>query len=256
MTNTPLPQNINFSISEWGSLSYLASILFGVVGGGWGLYKHIQSRQKKELSYSIIADNLLASIYEELPTLHKIKISVGDKDVKNIRFVMIRIQNTGNMVINAEDIEYPISFVSTQLLESNTLIGGYVAESVPQNVMASVVRHENIQMVGLEQCTINKKERIDVALLFADYDQPITATARIKGGEFKHVDVLNPSSPWWTQTLFSWIVFHLLLSIVLTSSLFFILKTDLFKTFGVILLTLLIPTLIIWGFNKLKNARK
>ena len=238
------------------NLETIAVILFGVISGGWGLYTHFKSNKKKELSYSIVANNMLANVYEELPTLHKIKISVGDKSVKKIRFVLIRVQNTGNIPVEASDLEYPICFVSQELLRNNTLIGGYIADAVPQNQLAAVVPYNDIDQVGLSRFTINKGERVDVALLLADYDDEIRASAHIKGGQLKYIDLLNPVTPWWGKTGLVWIIIHLFLSVYLGLSLTVFLHINFFQGSIVIFSTLILTTIIIWGYTKLKNRRK
>ncbi len=243
-----LPQ-INFS----SNLAWIATILAGLIGGASTMYVYFKSKEKKEISYSLVANNYVASVYEELPILHKIKISVGEKNVKNIRFVLFRIQNTGNVSISSDDIEQPICFVSSELIASQQLIGGYISETMPQNTLASVISYDDLGMVGLSKFTINKGDRIDVALLFADYDDAINPVGRIKGGTFKYSEVQNLQTTFWSRTWVVWAIIHFVLSVLLSLSLLLFSGVNPVKTFIIILLTLLIPTYSFIVINKFRK---
>src|SRR5207248_570933 len=106
------------------------------------------------------------------------------KAVSNLRLVILRISNSGDIPISPSDFIEPLCFEfgeKTEILETNLL------ETNPINITASFVQDQT--SVTLKPLLLNSEDSIKLKVLLTGTEGEITATARILG--VKNVLKLN-----------------------------------------------------------------
>ncbi len=151
-------------------------------------YQLIKSKTKKEISYSIVSDQLLANIHDSISSTNNIKILIDNKAVHNIRLVTLRIRNSGNIPIKLEDYSQSLWFLTSDLLISKKLINSQVTETQPEGIPTQVINIPNIGasgVIGLKNVLLNSGDCVFLYILLSDYSEEIKLYGRIEG--VKHI---------------------------------------------------------------------
>ena len=241
----------------WTPIGVIFSSLFVIVGGSFSLYKYLKSRQHKEISYSIVTDTLLANIQDGMVGTTDIKVMVEGKKVQNVRFVALRIRNSGNVPIKQEDYEVPLWFMEGSLLRSRNLIDGKVYNTEPANIPAVATLHSDIDKAGINKLLLNSGDAIYINLLLSDYSQPIQVNGRIVGvKEIKQEPFNIKQSLNLTQRIGQLIAVFIVLgiiSVIPSISLSLFLHAQFWSNFVIITLTFSVVFLCLYLFNKIKQ---
>lgn len=254
VTPTPTASEGFFDLPVWSFLGSMSGYIIGFISLCWWGYHAIRSHKKKDITYSILTDTYLADFSADLPIPHKIQILVNDKQVKRVRHVVLRIENKGNIDIENDDIEYPITFLPSGLLADGKLLGAYVSNAHPSNPLAFLSDFSDIGMVGLNRFTMHAGTKIEISILLADYTEPIIPQTHIKG--IKEMRNVNPYASEPLGFLYGstiCIIFSIIIAAVLSAPLTIIIKANYLYTFAVIAGTLILGAFLIYLFIK---ARK
>ena len=131
-------------------------------------------KHKKGLSYEITAKNSLLTTREKVEG--KIKILFDDSEVQNVNFVEIRITNTGNIGIPANDYERPLRFIfgpDTKILSSE------IIKSNPENLKTIIEIKQNEFII--QPVLMNSKDSITIKSIISNStDDEMIVDARVK----------------------------------------------------------------------------
>jgi hypothetical protein len=135
---------------------------------------YVLQRNKKSLAYEIQVDTELLTVRESIAG--KVQVLFDSKPVQNVRLVVMRIFNSGNIPITASDFEQPLFFT----FDENTLILiGEVVQTIPPTLRPSF-RFSDSEFI-LNPTLLNSGDTIVVRFLLSDYKQKIFANSRIMG---------------------------------------------------------------------------
>jgi hypothetical protein len=131
-------------------------------------------RNKKGLSYEIISQTPLLTSKEKHEG--KIKVLYNDTEVSDVKFLKIRVINTGNTGITSSDYERPLRFIfatETKILSSE------VVESNPETLTAELTISSNEIIVS--PVLMNGKDSFTIKTILSEFDgDEIIVDARIK----------------------------------------------------------------------------
>src|SRR5450631_855546 len=105
---------------SWQFISVLISALAGIIAVLIPLIRLIK-REHKEISYKVVSDSLIGGIEETIG--HRVQILFDGQAVQNIRLVVLKIWNSGNLPVKSDDYFGPIriSFENGKILEDKIL---------------------------------------------------------------------------------------------------------------------------------------
>jgi hypothetical protein len=153
----------NFVATLVGSVSLLVTIFLSV-----------KQRQRKALSYEILSDESLLSVKNEIKG--KLQILYEGKAVQQMRLIVLRIFNSGNVPIQISDYEQ-----STQLCfgKNAQILSAEVVGVDPKELNVSINIEENKVIVN--PILLNKTDFFKIKILTTkSCDQPLI-TGRIVG---------------------------------------------------------------------------
>ncbi len=230
------------------------TLLIAGVGGLFSLIKIFRSRQRKEISYSIVSDTLLANIQDNIST-KEIKVTVDGKKVNNVRFVSLRIRNSGNVPIRQEDYEVPLWFIPANVYGNGNVVDAGVTSTEPIGISAVAQINANSQ-VGLNSFLLNPGDVIYVGILLSDYSELIQVFGRITGVNEIKLEQFAVKQPTKMSTLFGQGVAVLLICMILASvidlPLALVYKINFLNTLWIITFTLVSLFAAYFIFSKIK----
>ena len=169
--------------------------LVGVVLAGLSLLATIVifllQKNKKRISYEVLAKTSLRTTREKLEG--KIKILYYDKEVTNVKFVEIKIINTGNIGIPATDYERPLTI---RFAESTTILSAEVIETNPDTLTTST-SVDNSDII-IQPILMNSKDYFVLKIITSNLDEDdFRVDARIKDvPEINRVDESSQFLVW------------------------------------------------------------
>jgi len=96
------------------------------------------NRKKKSLSYEIISMYKLVSIDERIRG--QLKVTLNGKPVKDLRLLLVKFTNNGNIPIAADDYERPLTL---NFKSSTNIISADYLMSHPENLVTSLMVSQN-----------------------------------------------------------------------------------------------------------------
>lgn len=154
----------------WNSIGVIIACITLIVT----LIIYFLQKNKKGLSYEITAKNSLLTTREKIEG--KIKILYDDSEVQNVNFIEIKITNTGNIGIPANDYERPIRFIfgpDTKILSSE------IIKSNPDNLNTALDINQNEFII--QPVLMNSKDSITIKSIISNStDDVIIVDARVK----------------------------------------------------------------------------
>lgn len=142
-------------------------------GYSYHLCFFLKQRRKKALSYEILSQTPLLSVKEEVKG--KVEILFDKKPVQQVHLVEIRLVNSGNVPIKAEEFERPINL---SFGEEAQIFTAEVAETTPKSLRAKVVIEKKI--VVLQPTLLNEGDSIKLKMLVAKFAK-VNLDGRIVG---------------------------------------------------------------------------
>ena len=131
-------------------------------------------KHKKGLSYDILSKTSLLTNKEKLEG--KIKILYDDNEVQNVKFLEIKILNTGNIGIPSSDYERPLRFIFEAEAK---ILTAEIIKSEPESLTTSLNITQNEIIV--QPILMNSKDYLVIkAIVSNSTDEEIIVDGRIK----------------------------------------------------------------------------
>ena len=160
------------------------------------IWIHLKGRDQKEISYSVLTDNPVLRVGEEVKS--KIKIEFDGQKVAGMSLVVLKVWNTGNRSVKPQDYLEPMIFkfegrkvldVSIQRMEPQHLmksedIKKYLEDNkpLPQNEKDTL----QLPLIHLNsQKRTHKQESLTLKVLLSGSDGTISVEGKIDDGDIK-----------------------------------------------------------------------
>lgn len=131
-------------------------------------------KHKKGLSYEILSRTSLLTSKEKLEG--KIKILYNDQEVQNVRFLEIKVLNTGNIGIPSSDYERPLRFIFETEAK---ILTAEIIKSEPETLTTSLNIAQN--EIVVQPILMNSKDYLVIkAIVSNSSDEEIIVDGRIK----------------------------------------------------------------------------
>lgn len=166
------PQQSNFfTDSFWQIIGVVISVLGGIISFLVTLLIYKQQQTRKVLTYDVISDTPIASIRKSLGS--KVEVYFESKKVDELRLVIIKLWNSGNVTVRPDDYFEPItvSFENGQVLDCD------IVEEVPEEIKATIKYDES--QVTLNPTFLNPKDSITIKILLDGAIGKINVRGRI-----------------------------------------------------------------------------
>lgn len=174
--------NLNWNLigGVLAGLSLLASIIIFLL-----------QKNEKKLSFEVIAETSLLTTKEKIEG--KLKILFNDQEVENVKFIEIKIINSGNIGIPATDFERPIKI---KFPETSKILSCEVVENYPDSLNTKTLLNET--GISIEPLLINSKDYFILKTIVSNIErEDFTIEARIKDvNEIKRLDESNQFLIW------------------------------------------------------------
>lgn len=140
------------------------------------VFFYYRQRKRKRLSYQILANTPVLTVDEQIRG--KLKVSYEDIPVQNLKLLLLKFINTGNLPIATGDFERPlsISFDSEAKILSSEVIASSPSDLSPS---ISATTHR----IALSPLLLNPKDNFTIKALVSEHQGPFSVTARIVGVE-------------------------------------------------------------------------
>lgn len=116
----------------------------------------------------------------------KVRVSYEGKLLDDARLVLLRVWNSGNVSIDRNDFEQPLTFCFGDKAE---VLSTSIIETKPDTVKSIATLEKNVNEVILKPLLLKKNESIKIKVLLTGFeaDKDIQVKARIKG-----IDEIHP----------------------------------------------------------------
>lgn len=158
--------------------SRFISILIAIVGVSVAVLTYV-NKDKKELSFIIESTKKIVDL-ESTPSLTELKIIVGDKEIKVLHVLELKIKNTGNKAILLDDLYDEQIAIATQ--DETTTFITFDIRQVPYYRSCSFKRYDNF--IYLTPDLLNPRDYIELFIFFTqdgDFKTPVFETSIIDG---------------------------------------------------------------------------
>lgn len=154
----------------WNFIGVIVSILALVIT----IFIYLFQKRKKEISYEVISNNALLTTREKLAG--KLKVLYDEHEVENVRFLIIKLCNTGNIGVPSEDYERPIKFI---LSNNSRILSAEIILQKPTTLKCELSILEN--EIELKPVLLNAKDYLVLKIILSEGDSnKIKVDARIK----------------------------------------------------------------------------
>lgn len=146
-------------------LSFLSPpVIVGIMAIAVTVVLFVLQRRKKSLSYEILSSTPLLKPQEELKG--RLQILFDSKPVADVYLLLIRISNTGNMPIMADDFERPLS---VELGPEARILTLDVSEKRPES-LKPVARPKEGGIIMVEPLLLNGGDSFILKVIVSQYD--------------------------------------------------------------------------------------
>ena len=173
----------------WQFVGAIIAVI-GVVAAVW---IYLLQKNKKSLSYNILASNELLTASEEIRG--RIKILFDKKPVENVHLLVMQITNDGNLPILPSDFYEPIKI---SFGDGSKLLSAETTNHFPDSFQPELNIEGN--SVSIIPTLINSKDTLVIKFLLAQYRNGLKIGARIAG--INQITTGN-TIPIWSR-LFYW----------------------------------------------------
>jgi hypothetical protein len=137
---------------------------------------YLRRRERKDLSYEILASEPLLTVSEVLTG--EIKVTYQDTEIRDAHLLIIKVTNSGNVPIRQEDFELPLAFS----FGSEAQVLSYeVIESPPQGLQTSLRRSGGGRGIVLNPLLLNPSDAVILKFILAQYTGKLVPTSRVVG---------------------------------------------------------------------------
>jgi len=229
---TPVPtptQNYNiFNAPFWEPLGVIGSLVLGITT----IVLTFKLKKRKAISYQILSDTLVTSIKKEVEK--DIEILYKGKKAKDVRLVILKIWNSGNVPIVSKDYEKPITFINSELIDNQKILYVDITKTLPENLGIKIVWDPAHKSIGFDKVLLNENDSVTVQLLLSDYKDKISVEGRLVGGTIKEIKFDKKQRLRMIDSLIAFLIpiLALLVFYVLIHSITSILTTSLVHSIG------------------------
>ena len=153
---------------------FLIGALIAVVTVVISIIIYFKQRNCKKLSYEILSNTAIMSTEEKIKD--DIQLSYKGKVVKDVKLLVLRIFNSGNLPVVSADYEKPISI---EFGKETRVLTAEVIKKSPDNLQ-STISIEN-QVVTLYPALLNTEDSITIKMLVTKYEKELQVNSRIIG---------------------------------------------------------------------------
>jgi hypothetical protein len=147
----------------------LAALAIGATVGIYWL-----QRQRKRLSYEVVSRNRLLTVTEEHQS--KLRVTYDGEPVKDLSILVIRLVNSGNVPIAAQDFATPVIISAG---DRARVFSAAITDTDPVELLAEIEKHD--EQVLLVPTLLNAGDAITLKLLVSDYGGKASVFGRIVG---------------------------------------------------------------------------
>lgn len=144
----------------------------------WGIYSHVKSREKIELSYDTKSNVLIRN---QKYRFNNLSIKYNNKEIDDLCVSRFVIWNSGNRVINANDI-VKTKEITLQIRDTEEILDA--------NIIAVTEETNNFSLLTIDHKTIkvvfdyiNQKDGVVIQIIHTGLSGDVTISCKIKGGE-------------------------------------------------------------------------
>lgn len=178
----------------------IATIFAGLIGAFVTYWVFRKQKTKKELSYQVISDAPIASVNKDFE--HRVTIQFDGQPVKDVRQVVLKLRNSGNVAVKREDYDELMQFV----FPGNELMNISIIATEPENLFHSLDRQlfrfaqisnqntkkDTRDTAVLAKFLLNPKQSITITFLLNATHSNLEVKGRIVDGEI--VEYSNKST--------------------------------------------------------------
>lgn len=218
------------------SYQFLIGVIIALLAIIVSVVIYYKQKSSKKLSFKIVSNTSILTYEERVK--NELQLSYKAKKVEDVRLILLRIFNSGNVPITSEDYEKPISVEfngSTQVLTAE------VIRKRPINLQATIAIENRV--VTLYPSLLNPSDEIGLKILVSKFCNKINVSSRING--IKEINEVKEKQP--TTILIVLSILGLLLwglGSILWSTIFQSSITQTFAYFSVIVFVLFIISTI------------
>jgi len=145
-------------------------------------------KKYKNLSYEVLSQASVLSVAEEVSG--NIKILFKGKAVKKVHLLIVRLMNTGNLPVTAQDFD---EVISISFGSSSKILSAEISDSNPEKLRGSLTWQ--VDKAVLTPLLLNPKDFLIMKFLVSGYSEEINVEGRIVGG--KVVAEKTDRISWW-----------------------------------------------------------
>ncbi len=141
-------------------ITLFATLLFGII-------TIIQQWRKKSFSYSV-SETPVVSIHHKI---EGVEVLFNKKHVENMRLILVKLWNSGNVPIKKQDFDSPITLCPAYNAKGNGLIDAQIVES-PEGTKAELTQVEpkhHYVNIALSPMLFNPGDGVTIKIIIVDY---------------------------------------------------------------------------------------
>lgn len=135
---------------------------------------YFKQRNRKKLSYEILSNTALLTLEEE--TKNDIQLSYKGTVVEGVKFLLLRIFNSGNLPIVSADYDKPIRI---EFGKETQVLTAEVIKKNPPNLQSMITIEDRV--VTLFPTLLNPEDSITIKMLVTKYEEGLQVNSRIIG---------------------------------------------------------------------------
>jgi hypothetical protein len=157
---------------RWQAWGVILSISLGIPSLVIAIIALRKQRIQKEVAYKTISDTLLFDPQKEIER----RFQFDGKEISNLRLVILKISNSGDMPILPGEFIEPVTFLFGSQSE---ILDAEVIEKKPCNL--KVVLKPDVNTLTLAPLLLNKGETIKLKILLSGVSEKVRVESRIVG---------------------------------------------------------------------------
>jgi hypothetical protein len=210
----PIPSTPWYSLNIGDILAFI-SILVAIV-----LY--LKSNKKKSLSYCLVSDTPIVSVKKK-GISEDIKILYKDKVVHDVRVIILKVWNSGEIPIEKTDFEQPLNFIYLRKTNEKgipTLLDYSIDTTEPNNLFMGKEYFID-KKVALVPVLMNKGDSITIKFLFSNLEGKLGVQGRVIGiSKIQEAKQTNGTKKYTLSELY-WIIVFIIFTFTICAFIFF-----------------------------------
>jgi len=156
------------------SSQFLIGVIITLIAIIVSVVIYFKQKSSKKLSYKVVSNTSILTHEERVKG--EFQLSYKAKKVDNVRLILLRIFNSGNVPITSADYEQPISI---EFKDSTQVLTAEVIRKRPSNLQAAVTIENRV--VTLYPSLLNPADEIGLKILVSKFCNDINVSSRING---------------------------------------------------------------------------